>query len=157
MLKCLLYILILTLAGSAWMQQPPRSILGEWQLEPASRARTNVPIYLCIKESANRDTVIMIDSVRLEDGSVFCQELRLPVSLSEHTVERSEVVKWNAHPTSLHIEYYQRISKPEHIALTLDFELENGRLRLRKVRRELGTNETEIFHYIPFRQHVSKK
>ncbi|MCS7014147.1 MAG: hypothetical protein RMI34_12755 [Chloroherpetonaceae bacterium] len=133
------------------MQTSARSILGEWQLELASRAAVNVPIYLCIKESANRDTVIMIDSVRLQDGTVFRQELRLPVSLSAHTIERSEVVKWHSHPTSLHIEYYQRISKPDYILLVLDFELEDSRLRLRKIRRELGTDEIETLYYRPFR------
>jgi hypothetical protein len=34
----------------------------------------------------------------------------------------------------------------------LDFELENGRLRLRKTRREFGIDETEIFYYIPFKR-----
>lgn len=134
------------------LQREPDGILGEWQLDAAYRHRASAPLYLHLKESARRDTIIMIDSIKLQDGTSFRQELRLPLSLSEHSIERSEVVKWNPRPTSLHVEYYQKISKPEHLALTLDFDLENGRLRLRKTRREFGVDETEVFYYIPFKR-----
>ncbi len=146
--------LLAALFSSPSLQRVPNGILGEWQLEPAYRHHPNAPIYLQLKESVSRDTIIMIDSIRLKDGTKFRQELHLPLSLSVHTLEHSEVVKWNFRPNSLHVEYYQKISKPEHLALTLDFELENGRLRLRKTRREFGVDETEVFYYIPFKRPV---
>jgi len=145
---CLLAALFI----SPVLQRAPNGILGEWQLEPAYRYHPNAPIYLQLKESIGRDTIIMIDSIRLDDGTKFRQELHLPLSRSVHTLEHSEVVKWTLRPTSLHVEYYQKISKPEYLALMLDFDLENGRLRLRKTRRELGTDETEVFYYIPFKR-----
>lgn len=147
------FCLALALSFSLVSQREPDGILGEWQLESSYRGRAGAPIYLHLKESLRRDTIIMIDSIKLNDGSKFRQELRLPLSLSEHSIERSEVVQWNSRPTSLHVEYYQKISKPEHLALTLDFDLENGRLRLRKIRREFGIDETEVFYYIPFKRH----
>jgi hypothetical protein len=144
--------LLATLVFYPISQRVSNGILGEWHLEPAYRYHSGAPIYLQLKESANCDTIIMIDSIRLADGTKFRQELHLPLSLSVHTLERSEVVKWNFRPHSLHVEYYQKISKPEYLALMLDFELENGRLRLRKTRREFGIDETEIFYYIPFKR-----
>lgn len=151
-MKIFMCLLLLALSFGTVLQRAPAGILGEWQLEPAYRHHTGAPIYLHLKESLRRDTIIMIDSIKLKDGTMFRQELRLPLSLSEHSPEHLEVVKWYSRPTWLHVEYYQKISKPEHLALTLDFELEDGRLRLRKTRREFGIDETEVFYYIPFKR-----
>jgi hypothetical protein len=137
----------------------PHGILGEWTFDVAAPKNTPsklAPFYLSLRETSDRDTLVMIDSVTISGGA-FCNELRLPIRTITETREQSESVLWIARPTALTIDVYQKSSKPEYDALTLTFELSGERLKFIKTRREFGIDDVQIFYYRPYSKRLTRK